>query len=162
MKKLFMFLAMVMLSAVVYAESSTIGGKGTNYREQVVNVIMYNNSGAEVSENSVVILDNSGTAGTTLGSYFTTATAADSVYVCGVTDQTIGIGQSGRVTVRGPHKVYMAKPAAAGVTVGTCADAGVATPNTSTSNLSGKLGYTLQANLSDDVETYIWVAPNVD
>lgn len=88
------------------AESSATTYTGTAYLEQQVFTYAYNDSGSEITPNSTVILDSGATAGSTLGAYIDLGSTADSIYVFGVADETIGIGEVGRICIRGPHLIH--------------------------------------------------------
>lgn len=93
-KRLFSVLAALTLLFGVakfgYCWGST-GGDGTNYRQLQETAIFFNNSGSTLTAGMVVILDTAGSgvsAGTTLGSYVTTVSGADSVLAVGVVNST--------------------------------------------------------------------------
>ena len=151
------------LSIQARAEISTSTFTGDRFEEQQVIVMCYNNSGAEIQSNSVVILDVTGTAGTTLGTYITTTTSTDSNYVFGVTDETIAAGSVGRICVRGPHRVHMASTdTSAADTIGTYTPAGLAETTTTTTNKTGILGVALAEDttaLGGDDIWWVWINP---
>ena len=92
MKKIFFIVLSALLLLGItqaWAEMSPSAVSGTSYLDNQVYTIMYNNSGTNIAKNAVVILDTTGTAGSTLGSYITTTTSAGSQYVIGVTDEAI-------------------------------------------------------------------------
>lgn len=144
------------------AEVGVSAYTGTDYREQQVFTYVYNNSGSELTYNSVVILDTSATAGSTLGAYFTTTTTADSPYVFGVTDQTIKSGEVGRVCVRGPHTVRLTTESglAAGDIVATSGTAGKAVEySTSDGTVGGYLGTAIVDNTTTFEDRW-WIIVN--
>ena len=123
MKKLSIFvisaLLVLGLTAQVRAEQSPATASGKVYTDNQVFTMAYNNSGADITSNSIVILDTSGTAGSTLGAYITTSTSADNKYVFGVTeDATCSSGTSCRVCIRGPHKVWLTIAGAGAMSAG--------------------------------------------
>lgn len=148
MKK-FIFVLLALLFAFgitqAFAEMSPQTVSGTSYLDNQVYTIAYNNSGSAITSNSIVIIDTSATAGTTLGSYITTDTSGDSNLVFGITDETIAIGKTGRICIRGPHKVLMNSNtgSAAGYQIATSTSAGKAKVSTGTTNLMGTLGQQL-------------------
>lgn len=150
------------------AESSATAYTGKSYTEQQVFTFVYNNSGSEIQSNSVVILDNSGTdvaAGSTLGSYITTTATADSVYVFGVTDETIAAGAVGRVCIRGPHLVLDTDSThAEGTTIlATSTTAGETTTySTADGTAGGQLGLVIEQTASEGPDyCWVWVNPQV-
>lgn len=163
MRKLSLFVLSALLvlgfTLQARAESSATAYTGKRFEEQQVFVFSYNNSGAEIQSNSVVILDISATAGSTLGTYITTTTNTDSSYVFGVADETIGIGEVGKICVRGPHTVWIASnDTAAEDTLGTYTPAGKAETTTTTSNKDGILGVALAQDTSANGGEDIWWA----
>lgn len=141
---------------------------------QTVYVSAYNNSGDTLAVNSVVVLDVTQTINPNnyLGSYVTkNGSTTDSIYVFGVTDESILDGSLGRIAVRGPHKVLMPSiPSGAGIVIGACsnsvtANAVKACPTTTADGTaSGQLGYLLSATASTDTgdaaNTYwAWIRP---
>lgn len=145
---LFAFVLMGLFCSQAKAENSATGFSGTAYKEQQVWVDVYNNSGAAINTCSVVIIDTTATAGTTLGAYATVTSSADSPYVLGVTDDVNGIasGSVGRVIVRGPAKCLLTQAthnAGDSVATSTTSQAGYVT--TSTTSATGKLGYVLSS-----------------
>lgn len=163
MKKLSLFIISALfvfaLATQARAESSPTTFAGNVYTDEQVFIRAYNNSGAIVSENQVVILDTSATAGTTLGSYFTITTSTDSSYVMGVTDQQVAKGDIGRICVRGPHKVQITANPTAGQNMGTGSTYGKATASTATTTATGILGTALAASTSGST-WWVWVNPH--
>lgn len=175
MKK-FILLALLMVGmlSTVRAENSATAYDQKYYSQQVFTVA-YNNSASTLAVNSVVVLDSTQTTNPNnyLGSYVTSnGSTTDSIYVFGVTDESILSGSLGRICVRGPHKVLMPTGyiTAAGIVIGACSNAtaanGVKACPTTTSDgtSSGTLGYTLSATASTDTGdaayTYwAWIRP---
>jgi len=151
-------LLVLSFSTFSWAEQSPTSATGTRYTDNQVFTIAYNNSGADVTSNSIVILDTSATAGTTLGAYFTTDTSGDSNLILGVTDETIASGTSGRVCIRGPHKVWMNSftGSSAGYQISTSTTAGKAKVTTGTTNRMGTAGIQLAQDTSDSGGADIW------
>lgn len=163
-KKIFSgLLALVfMLSAtgLVFAWSTT-GGDGGNYGALQEVAIFFNNSGAQLGSGFSVVLDRTGTgvtAGSTLGSYVTTTTAADSI-------EAIGVVQTGYVcpdqtacpiVTKGPvecRSLDLSDAVTTGVAVGTATTAGRCGGGTN-------LGTALEAgNGADQDMIWIWVQP---
>lgn len=147
MKKLFIvLLSALFIFGIAYqvrAEQSSSSASGTNYYDNQVYTIGYNNSGADISSNSLVVIDTTGTAGSTLGAYITTTTTQGHNFVFGVTDEVIADGTSGRICIRGPHKVLVnTAPSIAGATmisstVAGKADGGQALLNVATAQPNG-------------------------
>jgi len=127
------------------AEIGATAYTGVRYEEQQVFTYAYNNSGSEVTSNSIVILDTSATVGTTLGAYFTTDTGGDSNLILGVTADTIPAGSVGKICIRGPHRVWMNSHAgnSAGNQISTSTTAGKAKVTTGTTNKMGTAGVQL-------------------
>ncbi len=127
---------------------------------QTVFVSAYNNSAATLAVNSTVVLDVTQTVNPNLylGSYVTSnGSTTDSIYVFGVTDESILVGSLGRIAIRGPHKVLMpSPPSGAGVVIGACSNAVAANAvkacatTTADGTASGVLGYTLSTTASTD------------
>ena len=152
-------LFMVAMAPVVRAENgaTAFDAKATT---QTVYVVAYNNSAATLAVNSVVVLDATQTINPNnyLGSYVTSnGSTTDSIYVFGVTDESIAVGSLGRIAIRGPHKVLMpSPPTGAGVVIGACSNSVTANAvkacatTTSDGTASGILGYTLSATASTD------------
>ena len=170
MRKLFIVLISALLvsglSIQARAEQSTSTFTGERFEEQQVYIYAYNNSGAEVQSNGVVVIDITGTAGSTLGTYFTTSDTSGNSYILGVTDETIGIGEIGKICVRGPHIVQFdtAPSAADTVTNDTVVPKG--TTATSVANKYGYVGVALAATGSADRDYgadmwWVWVNPTV-
>lgn len=162
----FIFVLSVLLAfsvSQVRAEQSPQTATGTRYQDNQVFTIAYNNGGASISADSVVILDTSATSGTTLGGYITTTTTADDYRVFGITDEAIAASTSGRVCIRGPHQVWLEAPynSAAGVIVAAGNDtAGVAQLYaTSDGTVGGYLGRSLASRASNKV--WVWVEPQI-
>ncbi len=174
MKK-FILLALLMvgLVPVVRAENSASAYDSKYYSQQVF-VVAYNNSDSTLALISVAILDVTQTTNPNnyLGSYVTNnGSTTDSIYVFGVSDESILSGSLGRFCVRGPHKVLMPNPpTAAGVVIGACSNSVAANAvkacatTTVDGTASGQLGYTLSATSSTDsgdaANTYwAWIRP---
>ncbi len=156
MRKLSLFvlsaLLVLGLSAQVWAEMSPSSATGTSYLDNQVFTIAYNNSGSDITSNSIVILDTSATAGSTLGAYITTTATADSNLALGITDETITSGTSGRVCIRGAHRVWMnsVSGSLAGYQIATSTTAGKAKVSTGTTNGNATLGTQLGATATTD------------
>lgn len=158
--KLFILFALLMvgISSNVRAENSATAYDAKYYSEQVF-VVAYNNNASTLSNNNVVILDTTQTVNPNnyLGQYVTLAgSGTDSVYVFGVTDESIVSGTLGRICVRGPHKVvYASNGPVAGDVLGACSNAtsnaGKACPvSTSSGTDRGFLGKVLSTTASTD------------
>lgn len=169
MKKIILLaLLMVGFISTVRAENSATSYDSKYYSQQVF-VSAYNNSASTISRDNVVILDATQTINPNLylGSYVTTNGATtDSIYVFGVTDESVLSGSLGRICIRGPHKVVMpSPPTAAGVVIGACASNSKAcATSTADATSSGQLGFTLSATATTDTgdatNTYwAWVRP---
>lgn len=161
MKKfsIFVISALLILGIIspVWAEQSSSTASGKRYEENQVFTIAYNNSTSDMVSNAVVIIDTTGTVGSTLGAYITTTTTADSPYVFGVTDEAIAASQSGRVCIRGPHYVRHLGTATAGDLSATSGVAGVARVYaTADATAGGYLGRII-AGAGNDV--LVWVNP---
>lgn len=102
MKK-YIILALLIVSLAF--SGATFAGDGTDYRQLQETAVFLNNSGSTLSAGMAVILDSSGTAGTTLGSYITIVSGADSVLVVGVISEqqeTCAKGMPCIVVTKGP------------------------------------------------------------
>lgn len=171
----------------VHARNSAASYDNKYYSQQEF-VQAYNNSTATIYRDYVVGLDvnssginNGATPGinpnNNLGQYVTevTGSTTDSIYVFGVSDETIPAGQLGRICIRGAHKVnYIstaAPLAAPTTTVGTAVsqcknnvamintqnattgpiNGGVACPySTATGTAGGMIGYILSSTATTD------------
>lgn len=157
----------------VHAENSATAFDNKATTQQVF-VVAYNNAASTLAVNSVVVLDatQSVNPNNYLGSYVTTNGATtDSIYVFGVTDESILSGSLGRICVRGPHKVMMpSTPSGAGIVIGACnntvgANAVKACPTTTADGTaSGQLGFLLSNTATTDTGdaafTYwAWIRP---
>jgi len=149
---------LLVFNSQVWAEQSSQTANGRVYVDNQVFTMAYNNSGSEIQSNNVVILDTTGTAGSTLGAYITTSTTADDYRVFGVTDETIATGAVGRVVIRGPHEVLDADSTHAAAAILACSTtAGVTTTySTSDGTTGGYLGHVVGAS-SDLGPNYAWV-----
>ena len=157
----------------VWAEMGADAFSGKYNRDQPVFVAMYNNSGVQLSANTIAILDTGGVLTPNfVGTYATKATTSDSVYTIGVWDQDVLSASVGRLCVRGPHRVLVSSQAtvAAGTLLGTASG--------TTTNLSGTVGWAraystadgtagavLGVAIGEDQATpqsiwWVWVNPN--
>jgi hypothetical protein len=171
MKKFSIFILFALLvlgfSAQVRAEMSPSSATGTSYLDNQVLTVAYNNSGSDITSKSIVILDTSATAGSTLGAYITTTSTADSKMVIGVIeDPTCTAGTSCRVAIRGPHAVWFTRTGAAslaeGDLVSTSTTAGRATEySTSDGTAGGILGRALKASSTDGDIWWVWLEPKI-
>lgn len=170
MLAIFFLVSMVSISK---AEQSATGyGNPTNWRDQQVFVVAYNNSGSSLSRDNTVILDTTPSinANTNLGAYVTTNGATtDSVFVFGVTDETITNGTLGRICVRGPHKVVEPSPPVGGTgdVIGACASNSKAClVTTSSGTKRGFLGKLMSGTATTDTGDasntfWAWIEPGV-
>lgn len=170
----FMLLALFMVASasIVRAENSATAYDAKYYSQQVF-VVAYNNNASTLANNTVVILDATQAINPNnyLGSYVTLSGATtDSIYVFGVTDESILSGSLGRIAVRGPHKVLMpSPPTGAGVVIGACSNVSsnngkACATTTADGTASGQLGFLLSATASTDnndaANTYwAWIRP---
>ena len=91
------------------AEQSPSTNDGKQYYGNQVLTNAYLNDSNSVGNGWLVVLDTSGTIGSSLGAYVTTTIGgtSDSIYVLGVTDEATTTGNTVvRVCIRGPHQVY--------------------------------------------------------
>lgn len=164
-------LFVAVFAPIVRAENSATAYDAKYYSQQVF-VVAYNNNASTISTNNVVILDSTQSVNPNLylGNYVTlNGSTTDSIYVFGVTDESILTGTLGRICVRGPHKVVMPVNSTytAGSVIGACstANAGKACPTTTADGTaSGQLGFILSATATTDTgdasNTYwMWVRP---
>lgn len=169
MKKLLLIALFLLVSVPMVRAEDGATAFDSKAATQTVFVAAYNNNASTIAVNNVVILDATQTINPNLylGSYVTTNGATtDSIYVFGVTDESILSGSLGRIAVRGPHKVVMpSPPTGAGVVIGACASNSKACAHTTADGTaSGYLGYLLSATASTDTgdaaNTYwAWVRP---
>lgn len=171
MKK-FILLALLMVGMIstVRAENSATAYDQKYYSQQVF-VVAYNNSSGTIANNNVVILDASQSVNPNLylGSYINTTQVSDSIFAFGVTDESIPVGQLGRVCIRGPHKAVSRTSNAFQTASGTIISVS-STPGTfgryttADGTVGGQLGYVLSGTASTDTgdasNTYwVWVRP---
>lgn len=162
-KLLFLFFALFVSFASVQDKAygwGATGGDGTNYLAIQEVAVFFNNSGATMSAGDVVILDSTGTAGTTLGAYVTKATAADSVLAVGVVKSTSVADQRPvAVVTKGPVDTRCSDSSDAVTTLTAVGTSGIA----SQPGYCGggtNLGIALEAGAGTDNDTLmIWVQP---
>jgi hypothetical protein len=146
------------IGSLAYAENSAVTWTGKDVNEQGIFTSNYNNYGATIGSNKVVVIDTSATADTTLGAYITMNTTTGSVYTLGVTDKAISSGRVGPVCVRGPHQVYVTGAVTVGDIVGNAnvtESPGWATSYTHTAGTAQRsLGVALQSCSSN---TLCWI-----
>ena len=150
---------MFLVSGVAFGWGSQ-GGDGSNYRQLQETAVFYNNSGVRLYHGDAVILDSTGTADTTLGSYVTYSSAADSVLAVGVVVQGGQIGQPVVVCTKGPAMARVDDSSDAVTTltaVGTCTSSGATNHNVGGGS---NLGIALEAgDGTNNDEIIIWVDP---
>lgn len=153
------------LSIQARAEFGASAYTGKRYEEQQVLTVAYNSSSSELSKGDVVILDITGTAGSTLGAYVTTTTTADDKYVFGVAHETIGAGAVGTFCVRGPHEVNLENNglyAAGDIIAASSTEKMAEEYSTSDGTAGGKLGWIPAAYTGTDYsERIAWIDPYV-
>ncbi len=152
--------ALVLLVAGPAFAWGAAGGDGARYGQVQETAVFLNNSGSTLTSGTVVVLDTTATAGSTLGSYMTTTNSADSIIVLGVLKSSSVInGAPGVVVTRGPIDTLYAgatdNSVAAGAAVGTAN--GVTGQVGSGTNLGVALEATTGA--SDYGLIWIWVNP---
>lgn len=166
MKK-FIFVLSALLVFGIYqarAEQSPETATGKRLQDNQVFTIAYNNSGSSIESNNVVVLDTDATENTTLGAYITTSATADDYRVFGVTDETIAAGESGRVCIRGPHRVLDTDSThAAAAILATSTTAGNTTTfSTSDGTTGGYLGHVIGATSALGANyAWVWVNPQI-
>lgn len=135
--------------------------------ENQVYTYMYN-QGANITSNSLVCIDTTAPAAYT-GSYIATTTTANDARVIGVTDEVILSNSTGKVCVRGPHKVLLSTAngvAAAGVGASLASVATAGTVGLPTVQVpQAKIGFLLNATATTATSTlpnlyWIWVQKN--
>ena len=164
MKKLFIFSAL--LIACLFAVSGVAfgwggqGGDGSDYRQLQETAVFYNNSSTTLYHGDVVILDSTGTADTTLGSYVTYSSAADSVLAVGVVIQKSLTKTPVVVCTKGPVVTRIDDSSDAVTTltaVGTCTSSGATNHNAGGGT---NLGIALEAGDGTNAdEIIVWVDP---
>lgn len=146
------------------AEQSTASATGSSYLDNQVYTMAYNNSGSDITSHSVVILDTSGTAGSTLGAYITTTTTADHWAVAGVTvDPNCVAGTPCRVCIRGPIEVlFTSATHVTGTIAATSTTAGEATTySTADGTVGGHLGKIIGSSDLGGFYAWVWVEPKI-
>lgn len=171
MKK-FILLALLMVGMIstVRAESSATAYDGKYYSQQVF-VDAYNNFNAAIARDNVVIIDASQAVNPNLylGSYITVTNTTDSIFVFGVTDESINSGSIGRIAVRGPHKAVSITAQSGANASGSIISASnvpgkFGFASTADGTASGRLGYILSSTATTDTGDatgtfWIWVDP---
>ena len=169
MKKLFilstlLFVSILAISGVAFGWGVT-GGDGTRYRQLQEIAIFYNDSDRTLYHGDVVILDvTDGTANSTLGSYVTYASGADSILVVGVAAElsTSGYPNDGPVAVvtKGPALVRIddaADAVSASTAIGTSGSSGAENSN---AGGGSNLGIALEAGNGTNADEIIaWIDP---
>jgi len=172
MKKLFLIAALLLASVFVGNAAfsmGTSGGDGGNFAMSQETAVFFNNSGETMSAGQVVILDTAGTgveAASTLGSYVTLTSSADSVLVVGVVKSLTSLDQTPVVVVtKGAIDTQCADSGDA-VSINTAV--GSTTVGAGGGTVNGKglcgggtnLGVALEAgDGTDSGKLYIWVNP---
>lgn len=151
MKKFIFALVALMLAlgtSLSYAEiSATTYSPVPRYDEMVSYIEAYNGSGGAITSNSVVVLSFTSGSNASLkatGAVITTTATANNALVVGVTDHTIADGSSGRICVKGPHKVLVDTAGGAlvqGASLATSTTAGYASALTAAGSQASVLGY---------------------
>lgn len=167
--KLFMLAALLMVGMIstVRAENSATAFDDKYWSQQVF-VSAYNDS-PTLNRDSVVILNASSTAGSTLGGHVIATQVSDSIFIFGVTDESISAGSLGRICVRGAHKVAMNSSAGqvTGQIIGSSTTFGKASwYSTADGTAGGQLGYLINATATSDTgdatNTYwAWITPRI-
>ncbi len=170
--KLFIIAALLLTGILVGNKAGfalQASGDGSRFAALQETAVFFNNSGATMSAGQVVILDVSGSgvaADTTLGSYVTLTSSADSVLVVGVVKSTTALDQTPVVVVtEGPVDTQCAD---AGDAVTASTAVGSTTYGAGGFSAGGKglcgggtnLGFSLEAgDGTDSGKLYVWVAP---
>jgi hypothetical protein len=164
MKKLFLFstllfVSILTISGVAFGWGSG-GGDGSYYGQLQELAVFYNNSGVRLVHGMAVILDTSGTAGSTLGAYVTGATAsADSDYCVGVVKTAADASMPVTVVTRGAIDTLVqdsSEAISAGSEVGTAG-----TGTIGCVGAGSNLGVALEnGDGTDGSYLYIWVNPS--
>lgn len=171
MKKLLLIVISLMVLACSNAQARNSAASYDNkYYSQQEFVQAYNNSTGTIYRDYVVVLDTTPgvNPNNNLGQYITEVSGGttDSIYVFGVSDETIPAGQLGRIAIRGPHKVNWQTfsgstlPTAGGA-ISACKsnqalitgglNGGVACPySTATGTAGGALGFILNTTATTD------------
>jgi len=164
MKKLFMlstllFVSILAISGVAFGWGVT-GGDGSSYKQLQEIAVFYNNSDLTLYHGDTVILDSTGTADTTLGSYVTVTSSADSVLAVGVVVQKSLADTPVAVCTKGPAMTRIDDSSDAVTTltaVGTSGGSGVTNHN---AGGGSNLGIALEAgNGTNNDEIIVWVDP---
>ena len=157
-----LFLALLMVLAInglCYGWGSQ-GGDGSDYKQLQETAVFYNNSGKALSAGTVVILDSTATAGSTLGAYVTRATAADSVLVVGVVKSiSAADGTPVVVVTKGPVDTLCSDSSDA---ITTLTAVGTTSLASKTGECGGgtNLGIALEAGAGTDGDTLmVWIDP---
>lgn len=170
MKKLFLIAALLLAGVLGFGNAAfsmgTGSGDGTYYAMNQETAVFLNNSGETMSAGQVVILDSTGTAGSTLGSYVTLTSSADSILVVGVVKSTSSLtGTPVVVVTKGPIDTQCADSGDAVTTV-TAVGASPVGAGGSTTNGKGlcgggtNLGIALEAgDGTDSGKLFVWVSP---
>lgn len=159
--------ALFAFSGTAYPWGST-GGDGTRYSQVQEVGIFYNNSGATITTGMIVLNDTTGTAGSSLGSYVTTTSTADSSGIVGVVKSTsCADGQYCEVITKGPADTLVLDSTDAvstGNTIGTSSTTGYGGVfggyDITTYGSNNILGRALEDGDGTDTGfVYVWVNP---
>lgn len=161
MKKLFMlstllFVSILAISGVAFGWGVT-GGDGSSYKQLQEIAVFYNNSDLTLYHGDTVILDSTGTADTTLGSYVTVTSSADSVLAVGVVVQKSLADTPVAVCTKGPVLTRIMDSRDA---VTTLTAVGTSTIGLGNAGGGSNLGVALEGGSgSDNDEIIVWVDP---
>lgn len=156
MKKLFIFVLLSLaLGTLCYAENSAVTYSTIPMEsEMVVYVEGYNPSTTTaITSNAVVVLSTNAANASykATGAVVATSTTQDDPLAFGVTDQVIPIRGSGRICVRGPHKVLalgtVSGSLVAGASMATTTTAGYVSPLSVQSQSRSVVGTLLNTSL---------------
>uniref|UniRef100_A0A6M3IMM5 Uncharacterized protein n=1 Tax=viral metagenome TaxID=1070528 RepID=A0A6M3IMM5_9ZZZZ len=154
-----LIVSVFMVSGVAFGWGST-GGDGSNYRQLQETAVFYNNSDKTLYHGDVVILDSTGTSGTTLGSYVTYSSAADSVLVVGVVVQRSLADMPVVVCTKGPALTRIDDSSDAVTTLTAVGTSGSSGATNSNAGGGTNLGIALEGGDGTDAdEIIVWVDP---
>lgn len=163
-KTLALLIVGLMVSGVTFGWSTT-GGDGTRFSQIRETAVFHNNSGATITQGMIVVIDTTASAASTLGSYVTTTSTADSSGVVGVVlDASCADGTACVVVTKGVADTLIldaTDPVATGNVIGTSTTTGYGGRWGTTTGTVGKLGRALENGDGTDTGfVYVYVNPS--
>ena len=152
------------ISGVAFPWGST-GGDGSRYAQVRETGVFYNNSGSTISDGMIVVIDTSGTAASTLGSYITTSSTDGASGIVGVALGDCAAATACVVVTKGPADTLVidsgSNVIATGAVVGVSNTTGYGWSSQGAADgVKAKLGRALEAGDGTSTgKVYVWVDP---